>query len=234
MQAQQLKAEKAALQLAEAEKDKTIAALEADLARYASPPATPASSGPGVGLGGFRGLSVATKSWVDASTNNNAPPPGASSSAGGGGGGGAEEGPGPASDEYTRKLEKAVRLLRERASKAEAKAALLAAMQDPLLSATIGGSKPAPTPAPARRPPSSSSNSSSATVARPLEGNVGGSTRAEIEMLLSDDLMYQVGTLTAQNKALANELKEARKQGAERAAKVRVNTVVQCGVWCVL
>jgi len=229
LQAQQLKAEKAALQLAEAEKDKTIAALEADLARYASPPATPASTGPGVGLGGFRGLSVATKSWVDASTNNNAPPPGATSSAGGGGGG-AEEGPGPASDEYTRKLEKAVRLLRERASKAEAKAALLAAMQDPLPSATIGGSKPAPAPAPARRPPSSSSNSSAA-VARPLEGNVGGSTRAEIEMLLSDDLMYQVGTLTAQNKALANELKEARKQGAERAAKVRVTTVVQCGVW---
>ena len=227
MQAQQLKAEKAALQLAEAEKDKTIAALEADLARYASPPATPASTGPGVGLGGFRGLSVATKSWVDASTNNNAPPTGASSSAGGGGGGGgAEEGPGPASDEYTRKLEKAVRLLRERASKAEAKAALLAAMQDPLLSATIG--KPAPVPAPARRPPSSSSS----VVARPLEGNVGGSTRAEIEMLLSDDLMYQVGTLTAQNKALANELKEARKQGAERAAKVRVTTVVQCGVCC--
>jgi hypothetical protein len=44
--------------------------------------------------------------------------------------------------------------------------------------------------------------------------------------------MYQVGTLTAQNKALANELKEARKQGAERAAKVRVNTVVQRGVCC--
>ena len=39
-------------------------------------------------------------------------------------------------------------------------------------------------------------------MARPLEGNVGGSTRAEIEMLLSDDLMYQVGTLTETYQAM--------------------------------
>ena len=99
-----------------------------------------------------------------------------------------------------------------------AQAALMAAMQDPLLAASIGG-KPvtAMFPPAQARPPAGAG----AGAARSLEGRVGGSTRAEIEALLSDDLLYQVSTLTALNKALANELKEARKQGAERAAKVR-------------